>query len=126
MKTQGTVLIVDDQLPLRRQMKTTLRDNGYRVMQANDGYAALDVAKYHRGPIHVLITEYMLAGPMDGLELAVNLKQIHRDLAVLCTSEYDLESNWAAAGRGWEAHADSFLPKPFSPKELLRQVQACL
>jgi two-component system, cell cycle sensor histidine kinase and response regulator CckA len=126
MKNQETILVVEDELSLRKLISFALKDNGYRVMHANNGQDALEMARHHPGPIHLLVTDYILLGPMDGLELAQALKRRRQDMAVLCTSGYEVDQSWALRESPPEDHPDRFLQKPFSPKELLRSVQSCL
>ncbi len=126
MKAQETILVVEDELSLRKFISLALEDNGYRVIHADSGQDALQLATHHRGPIHLLVTDYILMGPMDGLELAQILKQKRRDMAVLCTSGYDLDRRWNAREPEPEDEPDLFLQKPFTPRQLLRSVQACL
>lgn len=126
MKPQETILVVEDELSLRKLMSLALQDNGYRVMHAHSGSEAMTLAQNHRGPIHLLLTDYILTGPMDGLELAHALKQKRSEMAVLCTSGYAVEDTWAVREGPQGEHLDSFLQKPFTPRQLLRSVEACL
>ncbi len=126
MKSQETILVVEDEISLRRYISLALADNGYRVMHANSGKEAMDLAEHHRGPIHLLLTDYILSGPMDGLELAQTLKRRRQEMAVLCTSGYAVDENWALRETGKSDHLDQFLQKPFTPRQLLKSVQDCL
>jgi two-component system, cell cycle sensor histidine kinase and response regulator CckA len=126
MKPQETILVVEDELSLRKLMSLALQDNGYRVMHADSGKEAMAMAQQHRGPIHLLLTDYILTGPMDGLELAEALKQNRRDMAVLCTSGYAVEEAWGVREGSQGEYLDRFLQKPFTPRQLLRSVEACL
>jgi two-component system, cell cycle sensor histidine kinase and response regulator CckA len=126
MKAQETILVVEDEMSLRRYISLALKDNGYKVMHANSGKEAMDIAEHHRGPIHLLVTDYILLGPMDGLELAQVLKKRRQEMAVICTSGYPIEENAAICESEKAEHLDHFLQKPFSPKDLLRSVEQCL
>jgi two-component system cell cycle sensor histidine kinase/response regulator CckA len=57
---KATVLLVEDQPPLRRLAREILKHEGYSVIEANDGNQALALAKQHAGPIHVLLTDVMM------------------------------------------------------------------
>jgi CheY-like chemotaxis protein len=100
-------------------MSQALRDNGFHVLETFNGRDALELANRHRGPIHLLVTDVILAGPMDGLELCIGLRRNRPDLRTLYVSAYSLD--WD--GR-WEAEMgpEFFLAKPFAPKGLLEAV----
>lgn len=123
MKRGQTVLLVEDDSYLRKFMSLSLKDNGYLVLETHNGKDALEIAGRHRGPIHALITDVILAGPMDGLELGATMRKLRAELRVLYVSGYSLD--WD--GR-WEAEINNefFLAKPFSVKGLLEALAFCL
>lgn len=63
-----TILLVDDDASLRSVNQLILEHAGYRVLTAGDGLEALQIAKEHHGPIHLLVTDLIMPG-MDGAEL---------------------------------------------------------
>ena len=65
----ATVLLVEDEPPVRRLARRTLQKGGYAVLEAGDGREALAVVEGHRGPIHLLVTDVRMPA-MGGRELA--------------------------------------------------------
>jgi CheY-like chemotaxis protein len=117
-----TVLVVDDEPVVRAMMVRTLRETGYTVLDAGDGAAALELARGHAGPIHLLVTDLAMAG-MRGRELARAVAQLQPDLRVLFVSGFpgdELER------RGLLEAGRPFLSKPFAPEQLAEQVRQML
>jgi two-component system sensor histidine kinase/response regulator len=115
-----TILLVDDDQPLRTLLGLALRKSGYCVLEANSGVAGLELA-VQRLPDLILSDVDMEGG--DGASL---LREIRRDpvlkskQVVLMTGRPDL----LTPRKGMEAGADDFLEKPFSLQALLSCVQA--
>ena len=116
-----TVLIVDDEEPLRMLARICLEDNGYSVLDAPNAATALDLAKKHGGPIHLLLTDVVMPG-MSGRELAECLTA-QREVKVLYMSGYndDLIDH-----HGILHHDTELLEKPFSLRSLLTKVSRVL
>jgi DNA-binding response OmpR family regulator len=123
MKRMHTVLVVEDETPLRKFVCAVLKDNGYRVLDTGNAREALDLASRHHGPIHALLSDILLNGPMDGLELGAEMRRLRPGIRTLFMSGYggDIGERLAL-----EAMTDFFLAKPFKAKALLGMVQACL
>src|SRR5207237_5113442 len=64
-----TVLLVEDAAAVRAVTKQVLQRQGYKVLEAADGEAALQLAQRHRGPIHLLLTDVVMPR-LSGRELA--------------------------------------------------------
>lgn len=115
------VLVVEDEERVRTLTVATLRKNGYRVLEAASGKAALDIFRRHHSEIDLLFTDVMMPGKLLGDELAARLRDHKPSLAVLFTSGYTPEVNKAEfQGNG------NFLIKPFTPTQLLATVRQCL
>jgi PAS domain S-box-containing protein len=116
--TPGTVLVVEDQDRVRDVVVRVLRDAGYHVLEASDGESTLRlVDRLHA--IDVLLTDIVMP-KLDGRSLAARLRERWPDLRVLFTSGYaeDTDRAWLASDEN-----ATFLPKPFTPRELLEAVQ---
>ncbi|MDA0172670.1 response regulator [Solirubrobacter taibaiensis] len=115
-RSLGTVLMVEDEESVRTVVERLLTGEGYRVLTAASGEAALDMAAAERGPIDLLVSDVVLGG-ITGPELAAKLKTRRPALKTLMMSGY------ADAETG---PADDFLRKPFSPFDLARRVRRIL
>jgi signal transduction histidine kinase len=119
---EETILLVEDEASVRNFLRSVLARDGYRVLEAEDGVAALDLAQRHDGPIHLLLTDLLMAN-MGGRELARRMLELRRNLLVLFMSGYAEETvlphEEIREGR-------RFLQKPFSPDVLARRVRELL
>jgi len=83
----GTVLLVEDEESLRTLTRSILEQSGYAVLEACDGMEAVDIARKHQGPIHLLLTDMVMPG-MNGRKTAENVGRLHPDIAVVYMSGY--------------------------------------
>jgi two-component system, cell cycle sensor histidine kinase and response regulator CckA len=116
-----TVLLVEDEDPVRGVFKTILARNGYHVLEARDGAQALLVAERHEGSIDLLLTDIKMPR-MSGLELARLLSLTRPSMRVLYVSGYGENSKLESGIQPGIA----FLPKPITPELLLRKVRRVL
>jgi len=117
-----TILLVEDEEPLRRAAAEYLSLRGYTVLQARDGQDALSVAKNHSLVIQLAVTDVVMPH-MSGGELARELETIRPQARVLFVSGY--------AGQRVLDHKvfdveNNFLQKPFTLKQLASKVRAVL
>jgi PAS domain S-box-containing protein len=118
----GTVLVVEDQQDVRTFAVHVLEAQGYRVLSAPDGNAALALADSHAGEIHLLVTDVVLPG-INGRQLAELMSGRRSALKVLYTSGYPQD---VIAKRGvLDADVD-YLPKPYSADALTSRVRSAL
>ena len=117
----GTILLVEDEEPLRVLMAGLLEDNGYRVVQASDGEEAIRQAK-QQSSIDLLLTDVVLPRS-NGRELGIALQGFLPDLKVLYVSGY---ANELITQHGVLANEGAFLEKPFTKNSLLNKVSAIL
>jgi len=117
-----TVLLVEDAAAVRAVTKQVLERQGYVVLEAPDGEAALRLAQQHRGPIHLLLTDVVLPR-VSGRELAERLTQVRPDMKVLYASGYTDDS---VVRHGILELGTAYLQKPFSPESLARKVRNVL
>ena len=119
MKEQTKVLVADDDDDILLLVTTRLRRDGFDVIQARDGDEALDLALEHRPDIAVL--DIGMPG-LDGLEVvrAIRADDATKDMRVLLLTAKAQESD---VRRGFDAGADAYVKKPFSPAELSNRVR---
>jgi PAS domain S-box-containing protein len=117
-----TVLVVEDQDPVRNLAVAVLKKHGYRVLDAAQGSAALLVAERHTGPIHLLLTDVVMPH-MSGKELADRLKPLRPEMKVLYMSGY--AADVIARRERLESDA-AYLAKPFAPDVLAMKVREVL
>lgn len=117
-----TILLVEDDSALRKMAAEVLRDTGYKVMIAQSGAEALQVAAKHRGPLDVLLTDVVMPG-MTGLELASQIVALRPRIQILYMSGYTDD----AIGRyGLQGQTSRLLQKPFTHETLVRHVHDAL
>lgn len=113
------VLIVEDDETLRETLDYNLRNQGYQVLTADNGYAALEMARTRQPD--VLLLDLMLPG-IDGFEVCRILRK-EMSLPILMLTARTEEVDKVI---GLEVGADDYLTKPFSMRELLARVKALL
>jgi CheY-like chemotaxis protein len=116
------VLVVDDSVDARMITQEILQQDGYTVLEASSGEAALALAAEHPEPIDLLITDLMMPG-MNGRELALRLTSQRPGMKVLYISAWDEQ---VAASYGVVGPEVVFLQKPFTPDTLSSKVLALL
>jgi two-component system, OmpR family, alkaline phosphatase synthesis response regulator PhoP len=116
------ILVVDDDAKIVRLVKTYLERDGFRVVTAPDGPAALDAIETHAPALVVL--DLMLP-ELDGRAV---IRAVRRDEESGRTPIIVLSARSSTIDRiaGLEDGADDYLPKPFSPAELVLRVKAVL
>ena len=118
----GTILLVEDEDPVRLFAARALRGKGYTVLEARTGEIAISMMRDGNERIDLLITDVMMPG-MDGPSLIRELREIMPEVLVICISGY---SEDALRQRISEDEAVQFLPKPFSLKQLAGKVREVL
>ena len=117
-----TVLVTEDHKEVRAMLAGSLKQYGYKVVEACNGAEALELSASHSGPIDLLITDVIMPG-MTGCDLAGKLTAMHRDLKVLYISGYaaNLIAQQDALGL-----RTAFLHKPFTMSTLAVKVRELL
>lgn len=117
-----TILLADDEANLRMLVHTTLDDPQYKILEAADGTAALELAKQEHPDL--LVLDWMMPG-MTGIEVARALRNdtntSHIPIIMLTAKGQEKDKE---QGRALGTYA--YLVKPFSPLELLEKVQEVL
>ncbi|HEX3274356.1 MAG TPA: response regulator [Gemmatimonadales bacterium] len=115
------VLVVEDDSLVRGVVTRELSSQGYRVVEAADGGAALEELAHSAEPFDLLITDLAMPG-MDGRELAERAATLRPALPVLFMSGHPDE----ATRRVLSESDRPYLQKPFTPEELLARVEEIL
>ena len=115
-----TILVVDDDLPIRRMLQRTLVAEGYDVVAAADGGAAL--TQIERSVPDLLLLDVTMPG-VDGLGVCRRVRARGLSTPILLLTARDAVSDRVD---GLDAGADDYLVKPFATEELLARVRALL
>ncbi len=117
-----TVLIAEDDAILRPLVRALLEKLGYRVLEGGNAAEALDSARRHQGPIHLLVADVVMPGA-SGRDLARELAQSRPATRVLYVAGY---TDDAIVHHGMLEEGLNFLQKPFTPGALARKVREVL
>ncbi|WP_447554672.1 phosphate regulon transcriptional regulator PhoB [Vreelandella sp. EE22] len=120
--TAKTVLIVDDEAPIREMIAVALEMADYRVLEADNAQDAHALVVDHQPDL--LLLDWMMPGT-SGIELARRLKreEATAELPIIMLTAKGEEDNKI---QGLEAGADDYITKPFSPRELVARLKAVL
>jgi DNA-binding response OmpR family regulator len=114
-----TILVVDDKPELRTLLKSYLTQEGFKVLEANNGQEALYVARYEKP--NLIILDLMMP-EMGGYDFMRAYNREADTPIIILTAK--LEENDKVLGL--ELGADDYVTKPFSPRELAARVRAVL
>jgi PAS domain S-box-containing protein len=117
-----TVLVVEDEPPLRELAARVLAGAGYTVLQAANGADALSLLERHPAPVHLVFTDVVMPG-MSGRELAARLATLRPGIRVLYTSGYTEDE---ILRHGVLDDPGRFLSKPYTPSVLRRRIREAL
>lgn len=120
--TAKTVLIVDDEAPIREMIAVALEMADYHVLEADNAQTAHAMVVDHQPDLVLL--DWMMPGT-SGIELARRLKRdtTTAELPIIMLTAKGEEDNKI---QGLEAGADDYITKPFSPRELVARLKAVL
>ncbi len=117
---ETTLLVVEDDEFVRSSLEKLLDQQGYRVLTAPHGSAALDILQQQ--VVHLVLTDLRVE-PVNGLELLAHVRALSLGTAVIVLTGY---GSLETAIRALRAGADDYLLKPCEPGVLLERVQAAL
>ncbi len=115
----GTVLLVEDEDPVRLFSARALRNKGYRVIEAKSAEAALELINNATEPVDLVITDVVMPR-MDGPGLIREVRATRPDMKVIFISGYAEDTFRQRLDSDTDIH---FLPKPFSLKQLAGKVK---
>jgi len=123
LRGQGElILVVDDEEPIRNLTKTLLETNAYQVLTANDGIEAVAMYAQHKEEISVVLVDMMMP-LMDGSTTIRTLQKMNPQVKIIAVS--GLAANFQMTEL-IGISIKSFLPKPYTSGELLKNLQLVL
>ena len=113
------ILVVDDEKLLVKGMKFNLENEGYEVMTAYDGAAAVELEKKEN--FDLIVMDVMMPG-LSGSDACMKIREFSDVPVIMLTARSEEYDKLA----GLESGADDYVVKPFSPRELVARVKAVL
>jgi two-component system cell cycle sensor histidine kinase/response regulator CckA len=119
MTGQGTILLVEDEDPVRAVNARALTARGYTVLEAASGVEALQIIEERGAPVDLVVSDVVMP-EMDGPTLLGELRKLYPDLKVIFVSGYAEDAFRKNLPEGEQFN---FLPKPFSLRQLVEIVK---
>ena len=117
----ATVLVVEDEDPLREAVAKLLRKSGFEVLEAANGTAAIDLLRANGTGIDIILLDMTMPGP-SSYEVVAEAAQTRHDVKVILTSAYTEE----LAANMWSPQIRGFLRKPFRHEDLVETLGSVL
>jgi CheY-like chemotaxis protein len=118
-----TVLLAEDQSSIRAVLRELLESKGYKILEAQNGSQALELAEHHTGSIEVLVTDVIMP-QIRGLELAKRVTELHPDICVIFMSGYSEDA--LLENQLLSERTMTLIQKPFEPEELAQKIRESL
>lgn len=118
-----TVLLAEDQHSIRNVLCEFLESKGYKILQAQNGRQALDIAEHYPESIDVLVTDVIMP-QIRGLELAKRVTELHPDICVIFMSGYSEDA--LLENRLLAQKNTILIQKPFDPEDLALKIRESL
>jgi len=122
MGQSKTILLAEDEESVRKLIKLMLMGQGFHVLEAESGEAALEASEGHQGPIHLLLTDIVMP-KMTGKDLADIICKVRKEMRVIFMSGYPRDTHFE---KGICHDKLFFLQKPFSMPNLIQTVRKVL
>ena len=113
------ILVVDDEIRMRKLIKDFLVAKGYSILEAEDGEKALEVFEENKNKINLVLLDVMMP-KLDGWSVLRQIRQESKVPIIMLTARGQDELF------GFELGVDEYISKPFSPKILVARVEAIL
>jgi PAS domain S-box-containing protein len=118
-----TILVVEDELPVRELVCKILKGAGYQVLEAATGVEALKVWDAHKDQIDLLLTDIVMPDGMSGRDLAEKVQAAKPSLKAIFTSGYSADM----IGKDFVIQEGvNFLQKPYLPQKMIGLIRNCL
>ena len=117
-----TILVVDDEVRMRKLIKDFLTKKDYNILEAEDGEKALAVYKENKSKISLILLDVMMP-KLDGWSVLRQIRQENESLPIVMLTARAEEQDELF---GFELGATEYISKPFSPKILVARVEAIL
>jgi two-component system cell cycle sensor histidine kinase/response regulator CckA len=118
----ATILLVEDERPVRSTVRRLLERHGYKVLEAANGQDALALVSSRRSEIHLVLSDMVMPG-MGGMELAGRVRSLSPGLPVLLMTGYTEE---AITRTGERPLDEQIIEKPFTLHTMLHKVSLAL
>ncbi len=115
------ILIVDDELRMRKLIKDFLVAKGYSILEAEDGEKALEIFENNKNKISLILLDVMMP-KLDGWSVLRQIRQNSKVPIIMLTARGEEQDELF----GFELGVDEYISKPFSPKILVARVEAIL
>ena len=115
------VLVVDDELRMRKLIKDFLKVKGFSILEAEDGEKAIQVFEENKTKISLILLDVMMP-KLDGWSVLRQIRQESRVPIIMLTARGEEQDELF----GFELGVDEYISKPFSPKILVARVEAIL
>ncbi len=115
----STILLVEDEEPVRNFAARALRNKGYTVLEADCGEQAIEVIEEHGDTLDVIVSDVIMPG-MNGPEMIKKIVPDHPDVKIIFISGYAEDAFTDSFGDDYEFN---FLPKPFTLKQLAAKIK---
>lgn len=113
------ILLIEDEKEIREVVMKYLEKEGYSVCEANNGLTGLRIFKQENPDLVVL--DVMMPG-IDGYKVLDEIRNISEIPVIMLTAKYTEEDKL----KGFDGGADDYVIKPFSPRELVKRVNAVI
>ena len=117
-----TILIVDDEVRMRKLLKDFLLQKNYQILEAEDGEKALQVYKENQNKINLILLDVMMP-KLDGWSVLRQIRQEDKSIPIIMLTARSEEQDELF---GFELGVDEYVTKPFRPKVLVARVEAML
>ena len=119
---QGTILLVEDEEGLRALNARGLTSRGYSVLEAGNGVEAMEVLPQNGGQVDLVVSDVVMP-EMDGPTLLKEMRKRNPALKIIFVSGYAEEAFAKSLPQNDDRKQFSFLPKPFTLKQLVGAVK---
>lgn len=117
--SKETVMVVDDEKEIRELIAIYLKNEGYRVLQAEDGEEGLELLK--KNEVHLIVLDIMMP-KIDGIHMCMKVREIaEMPIIMLSAKTQDMDKIL-----GLTTGADDYVTKPFNPLELIARIKSHL